>query len=55
VKPTEKPGKEATNKSTANKRKRLSNHQITKPFISRGDWIRTSDHTPPRGEIYFFR
>ena len=32
----------------AHKRKRLSNHQITKPFISRGDWIRTSDHTPPQ-------
>ena len=39
----------------AHKRKRLSNHQITKPFISRGDWIRTSDHTPPRIKFYFFR
>ena len=23
-------------------------------FISRGDWIRTSDHTPPRGVISIF-
>ena len=23
-------------------------------FISRGDWIRTSDHTPPRIKFYFF-
>ena len=41
----------------AHKRKRLSNHQITKPFHQSGggDWIRTSDHTPPRIKFYFFQ
>ena len=39
----------------AHKRKRLSNHQITKPFHqSGGDWIRTSDHAPPELNFYFF-
>ena len=27
---------------------------ITFFFFSRGDWIRTSDHTPPRIKFYFF-
>ena len=30
------------------KSKSLENRLIFKAFFSRGDWIRTSDHTPPR-------
>ncbi len=30
------------------KTKSIDNHQIINALLSRGDWIRTSDHTPPR-------
>ena len=44
-----------SNEPAYSKRKRPDGLRPSSLSISRGDWIRTSDHTPPRIKFYFFQ